>query len=354
MPTFLFKGGRVWDGEKFENKNVYVADGKIAYMGCGEPEADYSYDITGKILSAGFVDIHTHMKHISGDRFGFEPHLFTVPFGVTAAADCGGNMGSDELVDSLTIKAVVFASTKFADNKVNYEILEERLSRYDKHLAGIKIAFDKTVYDVRDEKPLKELAEYAGAKGLRLIVHCSGSPVSMKEYLPVLNPGDILTHAFHGGINTCADDDFESIREAQKRGIVIDVGMAAYIHADFSIFENAVKSNLIPDVISTDITKNSAYIRGGAYGLTMCMSVAMDLGMKEEDVFKCVTSNAAKSVGKESEWGCLKEGGCADLTVVDYEGSGYDMTDKAGRRVYNDKSLRCVLTMINGDIQYRI
>jgi imidazolonepropionase-like amidohydrolase len=76
---------------------LFVEDGKIA--GYGEmrktpvPEGCEIIDAEGLYVGPGFVDIHTHMKHISGDRFGFEPHLFTVPFGVTAAADCGGNMG---------------------------------------------------------------------------------------------------------------------------------------------------------------------------------------------------------------------------------------------------------------------
>lgn len=354
MPTFLFKGGRVWDGEKFENKNVYVENGKIAYIGSDEPAADYSYDITGKILSAGFVDIHTHLKHVSTDNFGFEPHLLTVPFGVTCAADCSGNNGSDDVMDLFTIKPVVFAGAKMADNEVDFETLEKNLSRYNKYLVGIKVYFDQHGHGVTDGKPLKVLADYAKENGLKMMVHCANSPVSMREYLPVLNPGDILTHAFHGGENTCADDNFESVREAQKRGVIIDAGMAGCVHTDFKIFESAIANGMIPDVISTDITKNSAFIRGGIYGLTMCMSIAKDLGMTEEDVFKCVTSNAAKAVGKEAEWGTLKIGGCADLTVVDYEGSGYDTTDKAGNRITNNKSLRCVLTMIDGYVYYRV
>ena len=55
------------------------------------------------------------------------------------------------------------------------------------------------------------------------------------------NDWNFSYYVFHGGINTCADDNFESIREAQKRGIVIDAGMAAYIHTDFGIFEDAIK-----------------------------------------------------------------------------------------------------------------
>lgn len=354
MPTFLFKSGRVWDGEKFEYKNVFVKDGKIDYMGKEEPDADYTFDIEGKILSAGFVDIHTHLKNVSTDNFGFEPHLLTVPFGVTCAADCSGNNGSDEVMDLFTIKPVVFAGAKMVDNEVDFETLEKNLSHYNKYLVGIKVYFDQHGHGVTDEKPLGVLADYAKEKGLKMMVHCANSPVSMKDYLPVFNPGDILTHAFHGGINTCADDNFESIREAQKRGVIIDAGMAGCVHTDFKIFETAIKNNIIPDVISTDITKNSAYIRGGVYGLTMCMSIARDLGMSEEDVFRCVTSNAAKAVGKEDEWGKLEVGRCADLCVIDCMGAPYDTTDKAGNRITSDKSYRCYMTMIDGYLMYRV
>ncbi len=354
MPKFLFKNGRVWDGEKFENKNVYVEDGKIAYIGKDEVKTDYEFDISGKILSPGLVDIHTHMRNVSGNNFGYEAHLLSIPFGVTCAADCSGNNGSDEVMDLFTIKPVVFAGARIVDNEADFETLEKNMSRYNKYLTGIKVYFDKGVHSVTDQKPLEALAEYANEKGLKMMVHCANSPVSMKEYLPVFNPGDILTHAFHGGDNTCADDNFESIREAQQRGVIIDAGMAGCVHTDFKIFETAIKNNIIPDVISTDITKNSAYIRGGVYGLTMCMSIAKDLGMSEEDVFRCVTSNAAKAVGKEDEWGKLEVGRCADLCVIDCMGAPYDTTDKAGYRITSHKSYRCYMTMIDGYVMYRV
>ena len=43
-------------------------------------------------------------------------------------------------------------------------------------------------------------------------------------------------------------------------------------------------STLSADTISTDITKFSAYKRGGRYGLPMCMGIAKVSGMSEEDI----------------------------------------------------------------------
>ena len=63
-------------------------------------------------------------------------------------------------------------------------------------------------------------------------------------------------------------------------------------------------------------------MRGGKYGLTMCMSMARDMGMTENDVFRAVTSNPAKALGEEGKWGCLKVGGKADIAVLDYTDEG--------------------------------
>jgi type I restriction enzyme M protein len=54
-----------------------------------------------------------------------------------------------------------------------------------------------------------------------------------------------------------------------------------------------------PDTISTDITCFSAYKRGGRYGMTMCMNMAKNVGISEGDIFKAVTSNPAKVLGKD-------------------------------------------------------
>ena len=70
--------------------------------------------------------------------------------------------------------------------------------------------------------------------------------------------------------------------------------MAGHVHTDFGVLKRAIDADCLPDTISTDITKASAYKRGGRYGMTMCMSIAKHLGMQEEDIFRAVTSTPAK------------------------------------------------------------
>ena len=175
----------------------------------------------------------------------------------------------------------------------------------------------------------------------------------MSDILDVLNPGDILTHAFHGGVNTATDDGFKSIREAKARGVVIDSGFAGNVHTDFAILRQAVGSGVLPDCISTDITKFSAYTRGGRYGMTMCMSIAKHAGMSEEDIFRAVTRAPAEALGRADEWGRLKVGGIADIAVIDYTDEGFSLTDANGNHIESPCGYRCELTVSYGQLVYK-
>ena len=218
---------------------------------------------------------------------------------------------------------------------------------------GLKVYFDTTNTVVRDITPLAEICRYAQQRGLLVMVHCSHSPVPMAQILETLHPGDILTHAFHGGEHTAAEDNFAAMKAAKARGVVIDAGFAGHIHTDFAIFREAIRQGVLPDTISTDITCASAYKRGGRYGMTVCMSMARTAGMTEEAIFRAVTTAPARVLGKAGTWGCLKVGGCADIAVFCDTDEGFDFTDRAGNRFASSKGYRCKLTVADGTVVFR-
>ena len=185
------------------------------------------------------------------------------------------------------------------------------------------------------------------------MVHSSNSPIPIPSLLSHLRAGDIFTHAYHGGRNNSSEDGFECIFDAKRRGVIIDAGLAGHIHTDFEVFRKGIAAGAIPDVISTDLTEWSSYKRGGRYGMTMCMSIARHLGMTEEDIFRAVTSNPARALGKESEWGYLATGRCADLAVFDHTDEGFDLTDKTGNHIESENGYRCVLAVADGELVYR-
>ena len=353
MSKILIKNGRVWNGEQFCFIDVLTENERISRIADKIDEtADFVFDATGKIVSTGLVDAHVHMKGINTD-FGIHPELSCIPFGVTAAADACGIYGDKALLDSFTLKNVILVPAEIQNNKAYFDSVERKLEKYGEKTIGIKVYFDTQISEVKDVAPLREVVEFAEKKNLIIMVHSSNSPVSMSELLGTLRKGDILTHAYHGGKTNVSEDNYECINEAKNRGVIIDAGFAGYVHTDFKVFKDAVRYGAVPDILSTDITRFSAYKRGGRYGMTMCMSIARHLGMNEEDIFRAVTSTPAKALGKENEWGHLKVDRCADIAVLDYANEGFDLTDNAGNRIVSENGYRCVLTIADGEVVYK-
>lgn len=354
MARILIKNGRVWDGEKFLFADI-LAEGKaiINIEKNISDHADFVFDATGKTVSAGLVDIHVHMKGIASDEFGINPEMSSFPFGVTAVNDAGSANGNRALLDSFAVKNTVFVSVGIRDNRADFTVTEKLLQKYGDKAIGIKVYFDTTITEVRDITPLKEICHYAKSKGLNVMVHCSNSPTSMAEIVNTLSAGDILTHIYHGGENSCTQNDFEAFKLVKQKGVVLDAGFAGHVHTNFGNLEKSIVAGYLPDTISTDITCFSAYKRGGRYGMTMCMNIAKAIGMCEEDIFKAVTSTPAKVLGKENEWGYLKEGRCTDIAVFDYTDEGFDLTDNAGNRLNSHTGYRCVLTVADGQVIFR-
>jgi dihydroorotase len=354
MAKILIKNGRVFDGESFLYSDI-LTDGEVVSKIERNitDAADFTFDATGMTVSAGLVDIHTHISGVSCDKFGMQGDLATIPFGVTAAADASAELGSPAVTDAFAVKMLVFAKTLVENNHLKRDFTEEILKKYGERAVGVKLYFDTNSPDVKDATPLREVCEYARELGLSVMVHSSNSPCSMTELVSHLSKGDILTHAFHGGKNTALDNGFEALAVARERGVIVDVGFAGHVHTDFRVLGEAIARGVLPDVISTDITNLSAYKRGGRYGMTMCMSIARALGMSEDDIFRAVTSSAASALKMGDEWGHLRVGRRADIAVIDFTDQPFSLTDGAGNTVKSDKGYRCMLTVADGRVVYR-
>ncbi len=349
MAKTLIKNGRVWNGEDICFCDVLTDGDRIEKIAPNIVEkCDFVFDASGKTVSPGLVDAHVH---ISGGEFGIHPAMCTLPFGVTAAADAG--VCSPERLVNCGLKYTVFVSVGIKNNSAELTQTLKIMQECGDKAVGLKVYFDKTISEVRDVVPLKETVAFAEAHGLIVMVHSSNPPTSMKALLETLRPGDILTHAYHGGEGNVSEDGYECIKKAKARGVIIDAGLAGHVHTDFKVFGDAIKCGAIPDVISTDITRYSAYKRGGRYGLTMCMSIARHLGMAEADIFRAVTSNSAKALGKSNKWGYLKEGRTADIAILDYTNEGFELTDRFGNSVQNEMGYRNILTVLDGEIVYK-
>jgi len=354
MARILIKNGRIWNGESFSYGDIFTSGNMVEKIAESiRTDADFILDADGKIVTAGLVDMHVHMRGTAPSEFGIQAEMSCFPFGVTAANDAGSICGNEELLTQFALKNTVFVGCAIKDNHAALSALESLLERYGKRAVGIKVYLDTTQADVRDQTPLREVCEFADIHQLKVMVHCTHSPVSVRQIAETLRKGDIITHAYHGGENSSVADGFLGLMEAQRKGVIVDTGFAGHVHTDFQVFTSAVQAGILPDTISTDITRYSAYIRGGRYGMTMCMSIAHTAGMQEEEILRAVTSRPAKVLGKEKEWGYLKEGRAADIAVLDFGKESYDLTDSAGNRMADEMGYRCVFTVVDGQIVYR-
>ena len=353
MTKILIKNGKIWDGEKFFFSDVYVENGKIVTIAEKiEMSADFSYDATGQIVSAGFVDSHLHMRKMSSDGLGVGDWA-CFPFGVTSAVDAWMEQKDKTATAGNMVKTLGFVGTWISDNHLHTDWIEPFLAEWKEKVVGVKVVLDTKDTDASDITPVLEGVAIAEQYGLKVMVHCNHSPVPMMEIVKALRKGDILTHAYHGGANNASVDGYACLYFARVREVVLDSGFAGHIHTDFQVYKEALSKGYAPDTISTDLTLYSVFKRGGRYGMTTAMNIARACGQTEESIFKAVTSTPAKVFGKADEWGYLQEGRTADIAVVAYEDDKYDLTDAFGNRVAWDKGYRCKLTIANGEVVFK-
>lgn len=348
----LIKNGKIWDGEKFIYSDILTEDQKIIKIDRSiAHSADFIFDAKNKIVSAGLIDIHTHLFGVSCDAFGFSADLCSIPFGVTTVADASAVQNNQNVLNSAMVKSFVFVCSDIKDDEVRFDFTYKMMKCYEEKVVGIKVYFDTTMAEIKSEKTLYQVVNFAEKNHLKVMVHTSNSPCSMEQIVRILRRGDILTHCFHSGKNNCTENNFQAFKEAQKKGVIMDAGMAGNVHMDFGYMRNSIANGFLPDTISSDITRCSAYTRGGRYSLLMCMEIAKKLGMKEEDVFRSVTSNASKALGKNC--GKLSVGSNADIAVLDEVNEPFLLVDKSGNVVESQQNYKCVLTILNNQILYK-
>lgn len=351
MEKLLIKNGRVFDGEAFAVKDVLTFSNKIIKIQENiKDTADFIFDANEQYVSAGFIDIHSHIRCISSDNFGTPADSSFFPFGVTSGIDAGACQGDKKILDSFKMKSGVFVGLDFKNGELNFDSAKKLIYSYGDRVFGIKFCLDEKISPFCNASHLRKAVDFAEKQGMALTVHCSNTPVSMEKIVGILRKGDIITHTFHGGENNSLVNNFASLKKAKEKGVILDVGMAGHIHTDFNILKTAVKYGFKPDTISTDITKLSAFIRGGKYGMTLCMSVLYECGMSEEEIFKAVTVNPAKVLGKEL--GSLNVGDTADITVTSLTDTAFSF-DYGSNCLKGGKTFDTLLTVCDGVVVFR-
>jgi dihydroorotase len=181
----------------------------------------------------------------------------------------------------------------------------------------------------------------------------SDPPLSIEElFMKRLRPGDIFTHVYAYFPKTrgaVVDEDGKVkpfIFEAQKRGIIFDVGHGGGSFR-WSQAIPSIQQGFIADAISSDLHTGS--MNGGMKDMANLMSKFLCLGLSVQDVILRSTWNPARII-KRPELGNLSVGSEADVAIFSLSKGSFGFIDIAGEKKKGDQKLVAELTIRAGKI----
>jgi dihydroorotase len=223
-----------------------------------------------------------------------------------------------------------------------------------KDIVGIKLAH----FSGPDWTPTDRSVEAGKIANIPVMVDFGGSnpPLSIEElFFKHFRPGDIFTHCFaqlENSRESVVDVKTGKVKpfvlEAQKRGIVFDIGYGGISFA-FSQAIPAIKDGLLPDAISTDLHIGS--MNGAMKDILTTMSKCLAIGMDLQSVIKASTSDPARIIKRE-ELGNLSVGSEADIAILNLRKGKFGLFDYTGYKVETDKKIECEMTIRAGRIVY--
>ncbi len=332
-------------GTGLSTADVHVdAAGKV----CATPARDArQIDCAGAYVSPGWADLHVHVWH-GGTDFSVRADEAGLVRGVTAMADAGsaGEASFHGLREYVlepqreTIKAFINIGSigLVAANRVS-ELSGPEAIDVDRTLAaiesnrdvicGVKVRCSAHVVGRWGVEPLKIARDVARRSGLPLMVHIGEGPPDIEDVLALLEPGDIVTHCFHGKRGNALFETPERIAialELAKRGVRFDIGHGAASYS-FRMAERAIAAGFRLFSISTDLHRRN--VRGPVHNLATTASKLLAVGLPLEECIAAITVRPRAVLGLSTADG-LDVGARADFTVFRLETYGESATDSLG------------------------
>ncbi len=383
MYDLIIEHGEVFDFETLQSRQetLYIANGRIrpAPEPGAKTEAVQRIDATGKFVLPGFIDEHAHVNY-GGSNIGANADILCPPSGVTTVVD-GGTAGyaNFDLFHRGNITGAVtrilaylhvspygvHSSCLHEENHDPVDFNEPRIiemfEKYPERLRGLKVRVSKATTSGMGFAPVRraiEISEKITASGLHcpVAVHYADAPedAPLSEFLDILRTGDIVAHVFQNHGETIFDERMrikDCVRRAREKGVLFD-NCHGRIHWSLANLRAAVREDFLPDVISSDVIRESVCIYPG-FSVLHAMNACYACGMKLPDIFKMVTVNPARALGKSGELGALTPGGEADVTVVDIMPCKKRIYDRYGGETTMEELIVPLMTVRKGEIIFR-
>jgi dihydroorotase len=360
MNDLVLKGGRVIDPSQGIDKvtDIAFANGKVTALGDNLSGKD-TRDVTGKIVSPGLIDLHTHV-YWGGTSLGVEAELVARSGGVTTFIDAGsagpGNFHGfrKHVIETSPVRILPYLNVSFpgifafskavmVGESSDMRLLDPREAvrvalEHKDLVLGIKVRVGKSASGDSGIMPLDIALDVAEETGLPLMAHLDAPPPARHEVVSRLRPGDVLTHCFRPFPNSPVRADGkvrDEILAARARGVIFDIGHGGGSFG-FGTTKKMLAAGFLPDVISSDVHVIS--IEGPAFDLLTTMSKFLCLGVDLPTVVKLATLNAASAI-KRPDLGTLRPGSVGEATVIDVAAGRFDYADSIGERMIGDRRL---------------
>lgn len=347
MYDLVIKKGRLFDPTRGldEVGDVALEDGRIARVAAEIDERGRDeLDADGLLVVPGLIDLHVHV-HWGVSHYGVDADCACLARGVTTAVDAGSAGGyaypslRRYVIERSQTRLYAFLNLSYlgmiGDEVGELEDLrfinDDLVARVGQRpeILGIKVRLDR-VGENRARTLLQRGIDGAETLDKPLMVHIGSAERmhnDLAELLPLLRPGDIVTHSYHGHPGGILDESGKvraAVWRARQRGVLYDVGHGAGSFS-FDVAERALGQGFLPDVISSDVHTYS--LPGPAIDLVTTMTKFWHLGLTLEQVVSRVTGAPARVLGEGDRLGAITAGFAGDLTLVAVQEGPYRLVD---------------------------
>ena len=374
MYDLVLKGGVVIDPAQDLSRalDVAVQDGKIAAVTANIPasEARRVIHVPGKTVTPGLIDLHTHVFDGVAAN-GVHPDIAGVHAGVTTVVDAGSSgcatfsafprhilpKCETEVIPLLHICQTGLATNPdiIAESSIDLESTLKVARAHKGLIKGIKARMVSPALEIFGMEMPRLAKRAARESGVPLMVHIGDTtkrydPNVIRELLPLLEPGDIVTHLFTANPGGVLDTNGKLVPEAKElaaRGVWLDTAHGR-MNFGFNVGRRVLDQGLTPHCISTDLT-----IPGRAntvHSMVEIMARFLGMGFTLEQVIAMSTVNPARAIGEVTRLGSLAVGRQADISVLEVRDARWVVYDTLRDSMKIDKTVVPVLTVKRGRV----
>jgi len=374
MYDLLIKGGGVIDPSQNldDTLDIAITGDKISAVakGIATQKSKQVIDAGDKIVTPGIIDLHCH---VAGSllTMSIDPDTAGVNQGVTTVVD-GGSTGESifggfpryVLPSSLTrVFCFLHLSSQGLSimpelrgwEEINLEAMAATVESHRELIKGVKLRLVGNIVARDGIKVVETAKKIARQLGMPVMIHIGDlkkqvSPTLTQEVLPLLEPGDILSHVYTAKFGSALRPDgavLPELREAMERGVILDTALGGN-NFNFEVARRSLAQGILPNTLSTDLGANN--LRHPVYGMTVTMTKFVALGLDLKQVVEMSTINPARVLGEESRIGSLRPGMEADVSILKLLTGKWKLEDSEHQTIEVDSLISPITTIKAGRV----